>query len=149
MLILTSRPDLQRRLAEWPDAAPDTSWALCFGSALPTPGELAAVREAVKVCDRAVLARLLPDRVLPPTYGKVAEDAGADVLWVPREVQGHVQVDVGVPEVPTASATLILQAITTVLPNLVVVERANLPLIRALRNIQHGLGDMFVLRVVG
>lgn len=148
-VLVFSRSDLQRRLAEWPDAGVDTSWALCFGSVLPTAGEVAAIREAAKICDRVVVARLLPDRVIPPTYAKVVEDAGADVLFCPRELTGHVRVEVGVPEVDAAAATLIMQVLSTTLPNLVVAERGNLPLIRALRNIQHGLGDLFVLRVVG
>lgn len=148
MIVVHSRNELQKRLAEWPDADEATSWALAFGSALPTPGELMAMREAAKTCDRLVVARLLPDRVLPPTYAGVVEEAGGDVLWCPREVSGHVRLDVGVEGVDTVAATLMLQAVATVLPNLVVVEKAHLALVRAMRNIQNGLGDMFTLRVV-
>lgn len=146
--VVVARADLQRRVAEWPDAAGDTSWALCFASVVPDAGELAALREAARLCDRVVLARLTPDRVLPPTYARVAAEAGADVLWCPREVAGHVRLDVGVDGVDGVTATLLVQAVTTVLPNLVVAPRGNLPLVRSLRNVLHGLGDMFVLRVV-
>lgn len=145
---MTTRAELQQRVAEWPDAAGDSSWALCFASVVPAAGEMAALREAAKLCDRVVLARLTPDRVLPPTYAEVASAAGADLLWCPRELTGHVRADVGVEGVDGITSTLLLQAITTVLPNLVVAPRGNLPLVRALRNMLHGLGDMFVLRVV-
>ena len=146
--LIFSRNDLQKRLAEWPGAEDDTTWALCFGSALPSAGELAAIREGAKLCDRVAVARLLPDRVLPPNYADVLLEAGADLLWCPREVAGKVRVDVQVEGVDAKAATLITQALITVLPNLVVVERGNLPLVRALRNIQGGLGDLFTLRAV-
>ncbi|MCP5404646.1 MAG: hypothetical protein H6922_00255 [Pseudomonadaceae bacterium] len=148
MPVVFKRTDLQQRLADWPDGGADTSWALCFGSVVPAAGELAAIREAARICDRVVVARLTPDRVVPPTYAAVVAEAGADILWCPREVAGHVRVDAGVEELDATTATLLAQAVFTVLPNAVVVPRTNLPLVRALRNILHGLGEVFVLRLV-
>jgi hypothetical protein len=146
-LILT-RADLQKRVAEWPEGKEDTTWALCLGGAVVSAGEVAAIREAAKVCDRVAVARLTPDKVLPPTYMKVVKEAGADLLWTPTEVSGKVRVEVQGEGVDAPTATLLMQALVTVLPNLVVVERANLPLTRALRALQAGLGDLFTLRVV-
>lgn len=146
--LIFTRNDLQTRLAEWPDAKGDTTWALCFGSAIPSAGEVAAIREAARLCDKVVVARLLPDRILPPTYAKVIEEAGADLLWAPREVAGHVRINVHVEGVDEKAATLITQALITVLPLLVVIDRTNLPLVRTLRNIQGGLGEIFTLRAV-
>jgi hypothetical protein len=146
--LIFTRQDLQTRLANWPDSKPDTTWALCFGSVLPSAGELSAIREAAKLCDKVVVARLLPDRLLPPTYAQVVAEAGADLLWVPKEVSGHVRVDVQVEGVDTAAATLVTQALITVLPLLVVIDRTNLPLVRTLRNLQGGLGEIFTLRAV-
>lgn len=141
---------MAKRLAEWPDGVGDTSWALCFVSVVPTAGELRAIREAAKLCDRVVAARLTPDRAVIGNLSTVVREAGADVLWIPKDVSGRVAVTLGgVKGVDGTVATLLVQAVTTVLPLAIFADRVNVPLVLALRALQGGLGDMFNLRLVG
>lgn len=77
---------------------------------------------------------------------EMCREAGADIVWVPKGEKAFVSVDCGVEGV---DGTLVAQAVMTVLPMLVVVPRADVALIRALRNIQGGLGEVFSLRITG
>lgn len=149
----TTRGELQRKLADspWVNTA-ETSWAVVFVSSIPTAPETDAVRQAAKVCDRVVAVRAVPDNKLPAKLQASVQAtlaaAGADALWLPTEVAGFGRFDAGVESLDATTSTLILQAITTVLPNLVVAPRGNVALVRALRNIGGTLGDLFTLRLV-
>lgn len=144
-VVVATRVLLAERLANWPGVG-NVSWALVFFSAVPGAGELAACREAAKLCDKVVGVRLSDDKRVAPKLAETCRGAGCDLLWVPRAVEGHVTVDCGVAGL---NGTLMTQAVMTVLPTLVVAHRTDLPLIRALRNISGGLGEVFSLRIVG
>jgi hypothetical protein len=148
--VVYSRAALADRLANWPGAGADTTWALVTVGAMPSGGELAAAREAAKLCDRVVALRLEPGKPVAPGYAETLRSAGVDIVWVPKELTGPVRVDVGVTDklVGTDGPTLALQAVTTVLPNLVVVPRGNVAVVRVFRNILAGLGELFTLRFV-
>jgi hypothetical protein len=107
------------------------------------------MRQAASLCDRVVCVRLFDrERPVAPGFAETLRSAGVDIVWVAKEVEGPVKIDVGVDELG-AGGGLLLQAVTTVLPVLVVVPRGAIALVRACRNIQAGLGDLFSLRVVG
>ncbi len=145
-----SRLQLAEKLSAWPDKAGDMTWAVVACGALPTAAEMAAMKQAATLCDRVVCVRLFDrERAVAPKFAETVRSAGVDIAWVAKEaVEGPVKLDVGVAELGEGAAIL-LQAITTVLPVLVVVPRASVGLVRACRNIQAGLGDLFSLRIVG
>ena len=147
--VVLSRLKLAERLAAWPSSDGLMTWALVVVSPVPSAAELDAAREAGKLCD--AVAALCPTMNLPtaPNLPEVLRSAGVDIVWVAKEAVGPVSVDVGVSEMAGDGATLLLQAVTTVLPTLVVAPRTNVPLIRACRNILNGLGDLFSLRLLG
>jgi hypothetical protein len=111
---------------------------------------MAAMKQAATLCDRVVCVRLFDrERPVAPNFAATVRSAGVDIVWVAKpEVEGPVSIDVGVAELG-AGAGIWLQAVVTVLPVLVVVPRGAIGLVRACRNIQAGLGDLFSLRVVG
>lgn len=153
--MVTSRVALAERLAGMASVAEET-WGLVFMGGTPSAGELEAAKEAARLCDRVVGviltgsqepgSKVARKRVVAPGLAEMAREAGCDVVWVPAEVKGHVTVDVGVEGV---DGTLLSQAVVTVLPMLVVAHRREVAVIRALRNFQSGLGDVFSLRLVG
>lgn len=147
-MVVTSRVALAERLAAWPGNDGLMTWALVVVGAVPSAGELDAAREAGKLCDAVVAVRLACGKPVAPKFAETLRAAGVDMVWVPKDVSGPVRVDVGV-DLPEGGATLILQAIMAVLPTLVLVPRGALPVVRALRNIQSGLGELFSLRIVG
>jgi hypothetical protein len=147
-VVAIGRERLAEVLAGWPDAAADTTWAMGFVSAAPTAAELAALREAAKLCDRVVAARLLNDRGPMPGLAETLRAAGADIVWLPRGA-GRVQVSVAGEKLDSELVTLLAQGLLTVLPGLVVVPRGATVLIRALRALQGSWGEFFSLRVVG
>lgn len=155
-VLVRTRADLAAHLARWPNNDGDMTWGLVVLGAAPHAGELAAAREAGKLCDAVVGVRLPADGKLdvplPPNFAQVVRAAGVDMVWVPREVTGAVRVKLGVESglgAVEGTSTLLLQAVATVLPLLVVASRADLPTVRALRNLQGSLGDIFTLRLVG
>lgn len=152
-VVVTGRLALAERLASWVGSG-DETWGLVFLGAMPSAGELEAAKEASRLCDR-VVGVILGTRnreqgtrgvVVAPKMAEICREAGCDVIWVPKEVEGHVKVEVGVDGI---DGTLLTQAVMTVLPMLVVAHRREVALIRALRNITGGLGDVFSLRLVG
>ena len=147
--VVTSRLQLAEKLAAWPDKTGDMTWAVVACGALPTAAEMIAMKQAATLCDRVVCVRLFDrERPVAPKFAEIVRSAGADIVWVAKDVvEGPVRLDVGVPELGDGAAIL-LQAVTTVLPVLVVVPRGSLGVVRACRNIQSGLGDMFSLRIV-
>lgn len=148
--VVHSRLALGERLASWPGNDGETTWALVLCGAIPTAAEMSAMRQAASLCDRVVCVRLF-DRTRPvaPGFAATLRSAGVDIVWVAKEeLVGPVKVDVGVKELGEAGGILV-QAVMTVLPLLVVVPRGALSVVRACRNIQNGLGDLFSLRVVG
>lgn len=148
-VIVHSRVALAERLAQWPSNDGDMTWAIVTCGAIPTAADMAAMRQAATLCDRVVCLRLFDrERAVAPGFAETLRSAGVDIVWVATDVAGPVKIDVGVKELGEA-AGLLLQAITTVLPVLVVVPRGALSVVRACRNIQAGLGDLFSLRVVG
>lgn len=145
-LVVVTRGKLAEAVARV--STPDNSWALCWCSAVPTAAELAAVKEAARVCDRVAVVRLAPD---VPVVARVDEglgEAGADVVWVPHEVQGRVRVVVDGEGVSEAAATLMVQALCTVLPNVVMVPRAPATVVRTLRALELSLGDMLSMKII-
>lgn len=149
-VIVHSRAQLAERLGNWPGNDGEMTWGVVFCGALPTAAELAAMKQAASMCDRIVCVRLFDrERPVAPAFAATLRSAGVDIVWVAKpDVEGPVRIDVGVEELGQG-AGLILQAATTVLPVLVVVPRGALAVVRACRNIQAGLGDLFSLRVTG
>ncbi len=144
-----TRTDLQTRVAEWPASTPDTSWALCImAGAIPGAGELRAIREAAKICDRVAVVKLdFSKTAWPSSVLDGLEKAGADILWCPREAPKGT-LNVGVEKTDAGQTLVLMQAITAVLPNLVMADRTHLLIVRVLRNILTTFGDLFTLRVV-
>lgn len=149
-IVVTSRLQLAERLTAWPGNDGEMTWAVVACGALPTAAEMAAMKQAATLCDRVVCVRLFDrEKTVAPKFAETVRSGGADIVWIAKPaVEGPVKLDVGVAELGEGAAIL-LQAITTVLPVLVVVPRGNVGLVRACRNIQAGLGDMFSLRIVG
>jgi hypothetical protein len=148
--IVYSRAQLAERLATWPGNDGVMTWGLVVVGAVPTASELAAAKEAGHLCDKVVAVRLEQGKAVPVGYAEALRAAGVDMVWVVREISGEVRVDVGVeePRWGKDGGTALVQAITTVLPQLVVASRGHLGLVRMLRAILDGLGDLFVLRLV-
>ncbi|MBI1309636.1 MAG: hypothetical protein GC129_07335 [Proteobacteria bacterium] len=151
-VVVTGRAQLAQRLADWPGGGGAT-WAVGFVGAVPSGSELAALKEAARLCDRVVAVVRRNEergsevaRRVAPGMAEMCREAGADIVWVPKGEKAFVSVDCGVEGV---DGTLVAQAVMTVLPMLVVVPRADVALIRALRNIQGGLGEVFSLRITG
>jgi hypothetical protein len=150
-----TRSALQSVLAEglrthgWTEA---DSWSVVFMSAVPAAAELEALRTAARLTDRVVVVRLLTDAKPAAAFlahlHSVLQPAGADVLWLPTEVSGWLRITTGVDALTSEQATLLLQAITTVLPGLVVAPKTNVALVRALRNMLASLGEVFSLRLI-
>ncbi len=148
-VVVRTRAELAARLAEWPGNEGDESWGLVFCGGVPTAGELGAMRQASKMVDRLVCVRMFDrERPVAPGFDELLRGAGVDLVWVPAHVDGPLRADVGVAELGEEGATLLLQAVTTVMPLLVMVPRGALPMVRACRNVMAGLGEMFSLRVV-
>ncbi|PZP40345.1 MAG: hypothetical protein DI585_01330 [Pseudomonas fluorescens] len=148
-VIVRTRAALSERLSNWPGNNGDMTWGVVVCGGVPTAAELQSMRQAATLCDRIMCVRLFDrDRPVAPGFDELLRSAGVDIVWVPSEVDGPVKVDVGVEELGEAG-TLLVQAITSVLPVLVVVPRGALSVVRACRNIQAGLGDLFSLRVAG
>jgi hypothetical protein len=151
-VVVHTRTQLAERLANWPvpagQQAAEISWGLVFCSAIPTAAELAAMRECAKICDRVAAVRLADVQrsapVVPPQLAVTLRSAGVDVVWLPTELVGPMRVELGVAGI---QATLLLQAVSAVLPLLVVVHRADVALLQALRNLQASLGELFTVRV--
>jgi hypothetical protein len=150
-----TRSALQSLLAEgarthgWSEG---DSWSVVFISAVPEANELAALRAAAKLTDRVAVVRLLLDAKPPAKllnlFHTTLQPAGADCLWLPTDVSGWLRITTGVDALTPEQATLLLQAITTVLPGLVVAPKTNVALVRALRNVLASLGELFSLRLV-
>ena len=147
-MVALTRHRLGEVVGQWPNADGDTSWAVVFASVVPTAGEMSAMREAARICDRVVVARLTPDRVGPPKLAETVREAGVDVLFMPKEVVGRVQVSLAGEKVTPAVVTLMMQTLLTVLPMVVVVSRADVEVIRVLRGITASMGDFFDMRLV-
>lgn len=148
-VVVHTRTALAERLMSWPGNDGDMTWAVVCCGGIPTAGELSAMKQAGTLCDRVVCVRIFDrERPVAPQFAETLRAAGVDIVWIAKDVEGPVKIDVGVQELGEG-AGLLLQAVTTVLPVLVVVPRGALGLVRACRNIQAGLGDLFSLRVVG
>ena len=147
-LLVRTRTDLARRVAEWPETDKDlgTSWALTLLRELPSGADIAAVREAARLCDRVVCVRLVPDKVIPPRLESVLGEAGADIAWVPAALVGKARVaGLGLEE---AESTLLVQAMLAVLPNLVVVPKGEVKWAGALKVLEESLGQMASVKMV-
>ena len=147
-IVVHSRMALAEKLTNWVGNDGDMTWGVVCCGAIPTAGELSAMRQAASLCDRLVCVRIFDrERAVAPGFAETLRSAGVDIVWVAKDVVGPVKIDLGVDELGEGGA-LLLQVVTTVLPVLVVVPRGAIPLVRACRNIQAGLGDLFSLRVV-
>jgi len=147
--VAATRQALAQRLAAWPGNDGAMTWALVVVNGVPTAGQLAAARQAGTLCDGVVALRLPAGAPVAPQFDETLRAWGVDVVWVPRAAEGPLRADAGVddPLLGKDAATLAVQAVATVLPNLVVASRGDIPAVRLMRNLLAGLGDMFVLRV--
>lgn len=140
--IVLDRLSLQTRLTELTTAA-DTSFALVVLAEDIDADTTQSLREAAKLCDIVVAAtenKLHTDS----KHQHLLRQAGVDVVFYPKN-----------PPLGTYSSgikkineTFVLQAVLAVMPNLVVVPRSNLTLIRVFRNMQHSFGELFSLRQI-
>lgn len=146
-LVVRTRTELARRVAEWPetDTALGTSWALVLVHEIPTASDIAAMREAAKICDRVACVRPLPDKVIPPRLAEVLGDAGVDVLWVPAALVGAGRVKGAGDE---TLATFMLQALLAVLPLAVVLPKGETTWAGTLKGLYESFGEVSPLRIV-
>lgn len=146
-IVTFTREKLAEVLANWPGTG-EATWAMSFISAAPTASEIAAIREAAKLCDRVVVARLMPKKPVLPGLAGVIREAGGDVLWLPKDLAGRVRISIEDEKADVETYSLMAQAVLTVLPNLVVVPRGSVEVIRALRALQGSWGEIFTLRML-
>jgi hypothetical protein len=152
-VVVRTRAELTARVAEWPGSATNTTWALVFVSEIPTAAELAAARQAAKICDRvaAVVRPHDPTKGarVTPQFAALVRAAGVDLAWVGGvEKSRMLDVTLGGTDMAGVDGRLILQALLAVLPLAVVVHAADMGVIRALRVVQGELGELAVVRIV-
>lgn len=149
-VVVRTRRALATCLSNWP-GEPDNSWALCCVWAEADALSLSTIRAAAKVCDRVAVVRLLPG-LPPPTMAHVVGAAGADVLWVPETSPTGLLLALtdahGVQVAETGTATLLLQALATVLPLAVFVPRTRQAEVRLVRGLGEQLGEMVTVELV-
>ena len=149
-VVVRTRSALATTLSNWPNE-PENSWALCCVWAEADALSVSTIRAAAKVCDRVAVVRLLPG-LPPPTMASVVGAAGADVLWVPEAHDLQLALAVsdghGVQLAEAGTATLLLQAVATVLPLAVFVPRTRLAEVRLVRALAVGLGEMANIELV-
>lgn len=141
---------LAERVAGWETkpAEPMVTWALCWVHAVPNAADLAAIRAAAKICDRVACVVGAMDALgtALPNLPAVLREAGCDIVWIAKpHAKSFVTVDCGVDGL---NGTVLMQGICAVLPLLVVVQRTEIAMIRAMRNMLALMGDMFTLRIV-
>lgn len=157
-----SRQELANLLTSFAHSkAGDTSFALVFvGGALPT-AEVTAIKEAVKICD-VVVAVWLPalarpskgkKEATPPgeSYHAALQKIGVDVfaLLPNSETACTVEMHEKALKLDTTNmATTVLQAITTVLPNVLIIPRPHIKLIQVSRKLLNTFGALTVIRAV-
>jgi len=138
----------------------DTSFALVFvGGALPT-AEVTAIKEAVKICD-VVVAVWLPALARPAkgqakvsapgeSYHAALQKLGVDIFaLLPEEgTAAHVVLHDKRTNVTPETTTALLQGITTVLPNLVVIPRVHVQISATVRKLMSTFGDLAAIRTV-
>lgn len=138
----------------------DTSFALVFvGGGLPT-AEVAAIKEAVKICD-VVVAAWLPALARPAkgqasvaapgeSYHAALKRLGVDIFTLLPEdgTAAHVTLHDKRTTVTPETTTAILQGITTVLPNLVVIPRVHVQISATARKLMFTFGDLAAIRTV-
>lgn len=146
--VVRSRAALAEAIAQWPQGALNTTWALVAVAEVPTAPELAALRQAAKTCDR-VAAVVVPNQAAQvaktlPTLPTVLRAAGCDVVWVPAATKGllEVQAQDGTP------LLVLLQALLAVLPSVVLAPRADAARVRGWRLLQTECGEVVDLRLV-
>jgi hypothetical protein len=140
--VFTEREALVQRLEEL-NTEVDTSYAVVVIEKSVGERDLLLVREAVKLCDRVVVAGV--GLKVTKTAGSALKKAGVDAVFTPAASKWLCKVETGVKEM---NGTLILVTILAVLPNVVMVHRDSLALLRTLRNLQQTFGDLFALREV-
>jgi hypothetical protein len=149
-IVVRTRSALATTLSNWP-GEPDNSWALCCVWAEADALSVSTIRAAAKVCDRVAVVRLLPG-LPPPNMASVLGTAGADVLWVPEAFDPQLALAVtdghGVQVAEAGTATLLLQAVATVLPLAVFVPRTRQAEVRLVRALAVGLGEMVTVELV-
>jgi hypothetical protein len=149
-IVVRTRSALATTLSNWPNE-PENSWALCCVWAEADALSVSTIRAAAKVCDRVAVVRLLPG-LPPPTMASVVGAAGADVLWVPDASPTGLLLALtdahGVQVAEAGTATLLLQAVATVLPLAVFVPRTRLAEVRLVRALAVGLGEMANIELV-
>ncbi len=139
--VVRNRAALADAIAQWPGSNLTTTWALVAVREVPTTHDLAALKHAAKLCDRVASV------VIPATVGEAAKTlpampgvvraAGADVVWVPAAEANSL---LKLVATDGSSAKLLMQALLAVLPSVVVVAQADLPLVRQWRLLQTEFG---------
>ena len=155
-LVTKNRSELARKLTALIATKPaDTSFGLVFVGNNLIEAEISAIKEAAKLCD-IVIAVWLPELSRPQKGQKEAsfpsdsfqlalQKLGVDIFaHLPKE-NTTVSLTTSVKNI---NATIVLQALTTVMPNLVVTPRYHKALIVTLQDIQKNFGDLCVMRVV-
>jgi hypothetical protein len=146
--VVRARAALAEAIARWPGAEFTTTWALVAVAEIPTAPELAAVRQAAKVCDR-VAVLVVPQTPTQaaktlPTLPTLLRAAGADVVWVPTGAKRLLELRAQ----DGTDVLLLLQALLAVLPSVVVAPRADAARVREWRLLQTEAGDVVDLRLV-
>lgn len=157
-----SRQELGDLLTSFAHSKPaDTSFALTFvGGALPT-AEVTAIKEAVKICD-VVIAVWLPalarpmkgqKEITPPgeSYHAALQKLGVDVFAVLPDNAAACTVtmhDKALTLDKTPTATTILQAMTTVLPNVLIIPRAHTKILLTSRKLLNTFGPLTAIRSI-
>ena len=122
----------------------DTSYALVFFDGELSQDAVVVMREAVRICDRVIVATT-KDMSKLKGMEQALQKIGIDAVFQPPIDTRLCFLDAAVKDV---DATFILQSILSVMPNLVVIHRKEMKLLRALRNIQQTFGELFTLRTI-
>lgn len=139
MILTTNTPQLLDALRPW--LGTDTSFALYFLGKAGNEQDAHCIREAVKLCDRVVVASAENLVHLQPHLAQL----GADVAHMPKHQQPLCRVVGPVADVDT---TFMLQTILTVMPNVIFVHQQHLNQRRALQALAQTFGAVVTVREV-
>ncbi|MDD9912623.1 MAG: hypothetical protein OXQ96_06250 [Alphaproteobacteria bacterium] len=139
--VISDKSQLIQRLTTL-NTEPETSFALVFINTTPEEEDIPVIREAVKLCDRVIVAGMGGAR---QPVEKFLRELGVDVFFIPQKDNRLCKIEAGVKEI---DATLILQSILTIWPNVVVTGKHQFKLLRVLKNLQQTFGEIVALREV-
>jgi len=140
MRVAHSLADLQRLLRE--SFEDESSLSCVFLRGAVNVHNLVTVRNADRLCDITVVT-LLEENAITPAYGQYLKEAGADIVFIPREHElQECTVTMGVSGI---DGTLIMQVILAVMPMVVSVSPADELLLGCFKRIQQTFPDLFSL----